>query len=116
MAAKTDIELKSMMHLEPHVSTDGSEESFNSLIEDLQEDCWDDPTEISVGPPGAPTQVPEALLQTNHMTGLSELEVVARRRRYGLNEMSEHKNSPLMKVLSFFVGPIEFVMEVSDRK
>lgn len=113
MANKTDLELKSMMHFDPHASTDGSEESFNNLIEDLQRNCYADPNEFLIEKPGAATQVPEALLQTNHTTGLSEQEVISRRRRYGWNEMSEEKKNPFMKILSFFIGPIEFVMEVS---
>ena len=33
--------------------------------------------------------------------------------RYGLNQMKEEKENLILKFLGYFVGPIQFVMEVS---
>ena len=46
-------------------------------------------------------------------SGLTEQEVQARRRKYGLNQMKEEKENLILKFFSYFVGPIQFVMEVS---
>lgn len=56
--------------------------------------------------------VPEGLLGTDPDRGLSDAEVSIRRKRFGLNKMKEEKENNLLKFLSFFVGPIQFVMEV----
>ena len=58
------------------------------------------------------TSLPEGLLGTDPDRGLSDAEVLTRRKRYGLNKMKEEKENNLLKFLSFFVGPIQFVMEV----
>lgn len=58
--------------------------------------------------------VPLEELRTNTRTGLTDIEVATRRKRYGLNQMrKEEKQYLVVKFLMFFVGPIQFVMEVS---
>lgn len=56
--------------------------------------------------------VPETVLHTNQHEGLTDAEVHERRKQFGLNEMSDAKQNLLKKFLMFFVGPIQFVMEV----
>ncbi len=56
--------------------------------------------------------VPEEMLRTDTRTGLTEEEVQFRRKKYGLNQMKEEKQSNLKKFALFFVGPIQYVMEV----
>lgn len=58
---------------------------------------------------------PRELFQTDTKCGLPNHEVVRRRRKYGLNQLQEEKESLILKFILFFVGPIQFVMEVSSR-
>lgn len=90
------------------------DEDIDALIEDLesQDGHQDDDEDEERSPDGART-VPEDMLQTDSRVGLTESEVTARRRKYGYNRMKEEKENHLLKFLGFFVGPIQFVMEVS---
>lgn len=63
-------------------------------------------------PAGTGRTVPEDQLQTNTSMGLTESEVHARRKKYGLNQMKEEKENLILKFFGYFVGPIQFVMEV----
>jgi H+-transporting ATPase len=65
--------------------------------------------------PGGARVVPEDMLQTDTRVGLTSEEVLQRRRKYGLNQMKEEKENLLLKFLGFFVGPIQFVMEVRQK-
>jgi magnesium-transporting ATPase (P-type) len=92
------------------------DEDLDALIEELNsldpEDKLEDDVETVLGA----RNVPEELLQTDTCVGLIEPEVIARRKKYGLNQMREEKENLLLKFLGYFVGPIQFVMEVcSDR-
>ena len=101
-----------MVH-ELNDSTDGSEDdarSLNKLINDLESEI--DDTESEKENTGDCRRVPDVLLGTDQTTGLSSLEVVERRGKYGWNELSGEKHNHFKKFLSFFVGPIQFVMEV----
>ncbi len=59
--------------------------------------------------------IPEDMLQTDTRVGLTSDEVLQRRRKYGLNQMKEEKENMILKFLGFFVGPIQFVMEVRGK-
>lgn len=91
---------------------EAEEEDIDFLIDELEsvgdmhdiEELSDDSQSISA--------VPDELLGTNPICGLTDGEVVVRRKRYGLNKMKEEKENHFIKFLSFFVGPIQFVMEV----
>ena len=84
-------------------------------IEDLQSDDGHAFEEEEEGAaPGAGRVVPEELLQTDTRVGLTSEEVLQRRRKFGLNQMKEEKENMILKFLGFFVGPIQFVMEVSS--
>jgi len=53
------------------------------------------------------------LLQTIPTSGLSTAEVDRRRAIYGYNELTERKPNHLLKFLSYFVGPIAFLIELA---
>ena len=112
MAVENSTALTSTRMTDQTDSSDGNSDSLASLIDDLQSER-DDTLVDSNEKPGEVKNVPDDLLQTDHSSGLNEVEVVLRRRRYGWNELSEEKRNHFKKLLSFFVGPIEFVMEVS---
>jgi H+-transporting ATPase len=45
--------------------------------------------------------------------GLTRAEAEARLRKYGLNALSEEKTNPILKFLSYFWGPIPWMIEVA---
>jgi H+-transporting ATPase len=45
--------------------------------------------------------------------GLSKAEATQRLAQYGPNEIAEHKANPLLKFLSYFWGPIPWMIEVA---
>ncbi len=52
-------------------------------------------------------------LNTSIETGLSEEEAKKRVEKYGLNEIPEKKKSPVLKFLSYFWGPIPWMIEIA---
>ena len=87
---------------------------FEKLLEDIESDEEEeDKSEKEDLGLEAPTSAPDHLLQTDATHGLSESEVKERRSTYGFNQLKEHKRSHIKEFLMFFVGPIQFVMEVS---
>ena len=89
-------------------------EEFDKLLEEIEsEDEDEDKSEKDKLGLESQTSVPENLLQTDVIQGLSESEVKDRRSTYGLNQLKEHRRSHIKEFLMFFVGPIQFVMEVS---
>ena len=89
------------------------DEDIDALIDDLEsQDGNIDEEEEEEGSPGGGRTVPEDMLQTDSRIGLTESEVTARRRKYGLNQMKEEKENLILKFFGYFVGPIQFVMEV----
>ncbi|CAA18989.2 Plasma membrane ATPase [Schizosaccharomyces pombe] len=92
------------------------DEDIDALIEDLYSQDQEEEQveeEESPGPAGAAKVVPEELLETDPKYGLTESEVEERKKKYGLNQMKEEKTNNIKKFLSFFVGPIQFVMELA---
>lgn len=94
---------------------DDEDEDIDALIEDLesQDGHAADDEEEEERSPGGGRVIPEELLQTDSRVGLTESEVTTRRRKYGLNQMKEEKENLILKFFGYFVGPIQFVMEVS---
>ncbi|KAI9760847.1 MAG: plasma membrane H+-ATPase [Candelina submexicana] len=103
--------------LKPKPAADDEEEDedMDALIDELesQDGKVDDAEEEADTQPGGARPVAEEMLQTDTRTGLSESEVTARRKKYGLNQMKEEKENLILKFLGYFVGPIQFVMEAA---
>ncbi|EON61776.1 plasma membrane ATPase [Coniosporium apollinis CBS 100218] len=91
------------------------EEDMDALIEELEsQDAGIDPEgEEEATQPGGAKPVPEEMLNTDTRVGLTDAEVTARRKKYGLNQMKEEKENLILKFLMYFVGPIQFVMEAA---
>ncbi|MGA7134955.1 MAG: cation-transporting P-type ATPase, partial [Mycobacterium sp.] len=45
--------------------------------------------------------------------GLSKAEATRRLAQYGTNEIADHKTNPLLKFLSYFWGPIPWMIEIA---
>jgi H+-transporting ATPase len=98
------------------VADDDEVEDMDALIDELESQDGheeDVVAEGEVAAPGAVRVVPEELLQTDTRLGLTEAEVHARRKKFGMNQMKEEKENLILKFLGYFIGPIQFVMEVS---
>lgn len=93
---------------------DEEEDDIDAFIEELQsEDAGEDFFEEEAASGTSARPVPEQFLQTDQTTGLTSEEVVQRRKKFGLNKMSEEKENLLIKFFMYFVGPIQFVMEAA---
>jgi H+-transporting ATPase len=60
-----------------------------------------------------PGVVPEEWLNVDIHQGISNSDVETRRRRVGWNEITTEKENMLLKFLSYFTGPILYVMELA---
>jgi H+-transporting ATPase len=89
------------------------DEDMDALIDELEsQDGHQEEEEEENANPATGRVVPEDMLQTDTRIGLTEQEVLARRKKYGLNQMKEEKENLILKFLGYFIGPIQFVMEV----
>jgi H+-transporting ATPase len=52
-------------------------------------------------------------LESDPSTGLSDVEAKQRLDKYGLNEITEKKINPILKFLSYFWGPIPWMIEIA---
>lgn len=98
-----------------HRDDEEEERDIDALIDELEShDGHEDAEEIDGHDEATDVvrAVPEAFLNTDTRRGLTETEVVARRKKFGLNQMKEEKENLILKFLGYFVGPIQFVMEV----
>jgi H+-transporting ATPase len=91
-----------------------TEESLSSLINDLvAEDGKEvDPDVLSLRPIEKRSP-PANLMDTQPHQGLTDAQVADRRKDYGRNCMTQDKTNHWIKFLMFFMGPIQWVMEVS---
>ncbi|KAK9471824.1 uncharacterized protein V1510DRAFT_181467 [Dipodascopsis tothii] len=89
------------------------DEDIDALIDDLESEEAIIEEEEDAAPGASARPVPEELLQTDPRYGLTNDEVLARRKKFGLNQMSEEKENLVLKFLMFFIGPIQFVMEAA---
>ena len=88
---------------------------FDALLASLESDDEQDPSiEDEIQKAGEARAIPTALLETSPNRGLDDAEVLSRRKRYGWNMMKEENRSHFRTFLSFFVGPIQCVMLVSQ--
>lgn len=92
---------------------DEQDEDIDALIDELESVAGDDPEEEDVATGHSSRPIPEEVLNTDTRIGLTASVVEARRKKYGLNQMREEKENLILKFLMYFVGPIQFVMEVS---
>lgn len=90
-----------------------SEEDLDTLIHELESADSDNETEDEKGALNVKSVIPTQLLQTDPALGLTNSEVIQRRKKYGLNQLQEEKENMFLKFILFFVGPVQFVMEVS---
>ena len=89
------------------------DEDMDALIDELEsQDGHEEDEEEEQNNPATGRVVPEEMLQTDTRIGLTDHEVQVRRKKYGLNQMKEEKENLILKFLGYFVGPIQFVMEV----
>lgn len=101
---------------ESAAADDEEDEDMDALIDELEsQDAQDGAAEEEeeVVEAGGARTVPEEMLNTDTRQGLSESEVTARRKKFGMNQMKEEKENLILKFLGYFVGPIQFVMEAS---
>jgi H+-transporting ATPase len=93
---------------------DAEEENMDALIDDLQtvDGDVDVDDDKAIETDVITRRVSDDMLQTDPEKGLSEIEAQHRRRKYGPNRMKEEKENLVLKFSSFFVGPVQFVMEV----
>ncbi|KAI9836191.1 MAG: plasma membrane H+-ATPase [Sarea resinae] len=94
---------------------DEEDEDMDALIDELESqdghiDQEDEEEEVAAG--GA-RPVAEDLLQTDTRHGLTDEEVISRRKKFGMNQMKEEKENLVLKFLGYFIGPIQFVMEAA---
>ncbi|KAL2066567.1 hypothetical protein VTL71DRAFT_2638 [Oculimacula yallundae] len=91
------------------------DEDMDALIDQLesQDGHAEDDEDENESTPAGGRVIPEDQLQTDTRIGLTQDEVHARRKKYGLNQMKEAKENLFFKFLWYFVGPIQFVMEAA---
>ncbi|KAI9860990.1 MAG: plasma membrane H+-ATPase [Vezdaea acicularis] len=94
---------------------DDEDEDINALIDELesQDGHIDEEEDEEDNRPGGEVKIPENMLQTDTRIGLTDAEVINRRKKFGLNQMKEDKENLILKFLGYFVGPIQFVMEAA---
>jgi hypothetical protein len=97
----------------PHMDEE-EDEDMDALIDELesQDGHQEEEEGEAEATPGGGRVVPEDQLQTDTRIGLTESEVLTRRKKYGMNQMKEEKENLILKFLGYFIGPIQFVMEV----
>jgi H+-transporting ATPase len=88
------------------------DEDIDALIAELESEDGELDDEEEAAPGMSARPIPEELLNTDTRKGLTSQEVTERRKKYGLNQMAEEKENLIKKFLGYFVGPIQFVMEV----
>src|SRR5436305_15234494 len=69
------------------------DEDIDALIEDLESQDGHEIDEEEDTSPGNARVIPEEMLQTDTRVGLTEQEVLNRRRKYGLNQMKEEQEN-----------------------
>lgn len=88
-------------------------ENLDKLLAKLEgEDGGQIPTQEEIVPVGASQKIPDDWLETDPAIGLTYDQALQRRKRCGWNQMKEEKHNVLKQFAMFFVGPIQFVMEV----
>ncbi|MCJ1224227.1 plasma membrane H+-ATPase [Toensbergia leucococca] len=97
----------------PVAQDEEEDEDMDALIDDLESQDGVVEEEEEKAEPGGARIIPEDMLQTSTVTGLTDQEVIVRRKKYGMNQMKEEKENLILKFLGYFIGPIQFVMEAA---
>ncbi|VEU20557.1 DEKNAAC101465 [Brettanomyces naardenensis] len=104
-------------HPEDKPEDDDDVEDIDQLVLELQSNggAEDESESDDEGAqePGSFKPVPENMLQTDPAIGLTDEEVLHRRKKFGANQMAEEKENLFIKFCTYFVGPIQFVMEAA---
>ncbi|KAJ5676115.1 hypothetical protein N7462_009012 [Penicillium macrosclerotiorum] len=91
-----------------------TEEDLDRVIATLEEENGGDPdVEVLVTTDGTGTAIPAELLNTDLISGLTDEQVTASRRKHGSNLMKEEKRNNFLKFMLLFWGPVQWVMEGS---
>lgn len=91
-----------------------TEETLGSLVNELiAEDGKDVAPDTLTLCPVEDKRYPPHITETNVQEGLTDDQVIERRKEYGRNSLTQDKRNPVLKFLGFFNGPIQWVMEVS---
>ncbi|KAI1008116.1 Plasma membrane [Podosphaera aphanis] len=95
------------------LSDEEEEEEINSLIAALEsEDEFSDENNDEENLEDERC-APEDQLQTDAHIGLTRAEVNDRLKKYGYNLVKEERQNLIIKILRYFVGPVQFVMEAA---
>ncbi|KAJ5561436.1 ATPase P-type K/Mg/Cd/Cu/Zn/Na/Ca/Na/H-transporter [Penicillium sp. DV-2018c] len=89
---------------------DSLDSLINSLIAEEGKDGDEEALPLNAGDTA---ELPSRLFETDIRYGLCDAEVLVRRKKYGWNRMKEEKHNYLLQFLSFFNGPVQWVMEVT---
>ncbi|CAG8080997.1 unnamed protein product [Penicillium salamii] len=97
----------------PVSSQEETEESLSSLVEELVAEEGEEYVIPDLARHSdAGKKYPAYMIETDFHKGLTDEEVLERRKNHGSNVMTQDKVNHWLKFLMFFVGPIQFVMEV----
>ncbi|KAI8916995.1 hypothetical protein DFJ77DRAFT_429319 [Powellomyces hirtus] len=113
-AAKSRLRRGSTPHLE---TEDDLENLLKALAEEAGQNATTSPDDSAAdihdsksAGPHAVINVPEEYLNTDENTGLTTEEAEKRKRKFGPNQLAEHKENLVLKFLGYFAGPIQYVM------
>ena len=96
------------------LSSDGEDvEDIDKLIAELEAADGEETPAEEKKEDGKEKPIPDHWLRTDTDLGLTTTQVLVRRKTCGFNEMRTEKENKILKFLGYFVGPIQFVMEVS---
>lgn len=115
MDKKEENELKTLEECDEKVGnnySDIEEEDIENLVLELQSNK-DIENSVNEEDDKESVIVDEKYLKTDPLVGLNETEVLKRRKKFGFNEMKYEQQNIIIKLLKFFVGPIQFVMEAA---
>lgn len=97
----------------PVSSQEETEESLSSLVEELVAEEGEEHVVPDLARHSdAGKKYPAYMIETDFHKGLTDEEVLERRKNHGSNVMTQDKVNHWLQFLMFFVGPIQFVMEV----
>jgi H+-transporting ATPase len=110
------VPMKPVEEQEEEEEEEEEDEDMDALIDELesQDGHAEEEEEEGETTPTGGRVIPEDQLQTDTRIGLTEQEVFYRRKKYGMNQMKEEKENLILKFLGYFIGPIQFVMEVRN--